>query len=183
MTSLTHLEVVRIPCNGSDMDLTTIPLIKIGHGGIRRDECNQFEKALGHIPNLKSFNSSKEFSWTYRKFSGLTNNDIGEEPWKADYMMYLCVDQRSGLPCNEYLKWLVKIGRGPLIPSKPFGVYGDAFVFRMESKSKESDEPNWARYINMDENFIDSATSRRREQGTWAFCMLRKLLVCPEQEA
>ena len=96
--------------------------------------------------------------------------------------MYLCLDPQSGLPHNEYLEGLVGLGRGPRIPTVPFEVYGDAFVFRVESKSKDVDEGGPARYVHMDSGFVDSATFRR-PVGAWAYCLLRMLLLCPHKRA
>lgn len=175
------LEVLRIPCNGSSMFLTTIPLIPIGPGGINKDECNDLEKQLQHMPNVKSLDSPKSFRWTYRTLVGLTKNDVGHEPLNGDYMMYLCLDERSELPHNDYLEELVNLGRGP-IKTILFKVYGDAFVFRMKSKSKGSDERLPATYVHMDSGFVDSATSRIYV-GAWAFVVLRKLLSCPQKRA
>ena len=164
------------------MFLTTIPLIPVGPGGINKDECNDLEKQLLHIPDVKSLDSFKSFRWAYRKLVSFTKNDVGHELLNSDYMMYLCLDERSELPHNDYLEELVSLGRGPAIATVPFNVYGDAFVFRMESKSKGIDERWPAKYLHMDGGFVDSATSRR-QVGAWAFCVLRRLLLCPHKEA
>lgn len=164
------------------MSLTRIPLINIGPEGINKDECNDLEKQLLHIPDVRSLNSMKHFSWAYRKLVAFTKNDACHGPLNGDYMMYLCLDERSELPHNDYLEELVELGRGPLIPTVPFKVYGDAFVFRMESKSKNVDERRPAIYVHMDDGFVDSATSRE-PVGAWAFCLLRMLLLCPHKGA
>ena len=179
MATAPELQVVRLPCDGSPMELKKIPLVDIGTGDIEKDDCNDLEKRLEHIPNLKSFASSKHFSWFYRTLVGTVNNDVGEDSWKADYMMYMCLDKRSDLPHNDELERLVKIGRGPAHPMVPFDVYGDAFVFRMESKSELDNEPKRAKYVDMDSHFIEGVKAEKIEYGTWAFCTLRKLLVCP----
>ena len=176
------LQVLRIPCNGSSMFLTKIPLINIGPGGINNDECNDLEKHLLHIPNVKSLDSFIYFRWDYRRLVGFTKNDVRHEPLNGDYMMYLCTDAGSELPHNDYLEGLVNLDRGPEIPTVRFHVYGDAYVFRMESNSKGSDERRPARYVHMDDGFVDSAMSRR-PVGAWAFCVLRRLLMCPHKEA
>ena len=178
-----YLEVVRIPCDGSSMFVTAVPLVNIGSRGISMNDCDNFEKELGQILDLRSPKGSK-FSWAHRKLVGLANNDMGTEPWKKDYMMYMCLDERSGLPHNEYLEELVNLGEGPSTPFVPFKVYGDAFVFRMGStKSKQHGENQRAKHIHMDWDFVDSALSRRRELGSWAWIILRKLLIRPEKGA
>lgn len=176
----TGLKVVRIPCDGSPMKLTTIPLINIGDKKMHENECIDFEKVLEHIPDMKSVVNPKRFSWAYRKLVGIVNNNVGEVSWKADYMMYLCLDERSGLPHNEELERLVRLGRGPAYPMDPFDVYGDAFVFRMEPQSKQCDEPKRAKYIHMDRDFVEAVKGLEERYGNWAFATLRKLLVCPQ---
>ena len=96
--------------------------------------------------------------------------------------MYFCLDERSELPHNEYLEELVNLGRGPEIPTVPFKVYGDAYIFRLESTSSGLDEHRPAEYVDMDRGFVNSALSRG-EVGTWAFCLLRMLLLCPHRRA
>ena len=182
MAPNTHLEVIRIPCDGSTMSLTKLPLINIGPGGLDADECNVFEIRLLHIPDVKSLDSLKSFNWAYRTLVGFTKKDVRQATLNGDYMMYLCVDERSGLPHNDYLEKLVELGRGPNIPSTRFKVYGDAFVFRMESESKGYDEGRRARYVHMDDGFVDSAMSRGTV-ATWAFCLLRRLLLSPDKVA
>ena len=174
------LQILRVPCNGSSMSLTKVPLINIGSGGIKKDDCNDWEKQLQHLPNVKSFDSVKSFSWTYRKLVGLTKNDVGHEPLNGDYMMYMCLDLRSGFPHNDYLEELANLGRGPWMPTVPLKVYGDPFVFKMRSESRESEEYRPAMYLHMDSGFVDSATSRR-PVGAWAFRLLRRLLLCPHR--
>ena len=182
MEPSTHLQVLRIPCNGSSMSLTTIPLINIGPGGINQNECNNLETQLQHIPNVKSLDRPKHFRWAYRNLVAFTKNDVRHEPLNGDYMMYLCLDPDSKLPHNEYLEELVELGRGRLDPTVPFKVYGDAYVFRMESRKEGSDGGRPAKYVHMDSGFVDSVTSRG-QVGAWAFCLLRMLLLCPHKEA
>ena len=182
MAPNTNPEVLRIPCHDSPMFLMKLPLINIGPGGINKDECNDLEKQLLRIPNVKALDNSEPFRWANRKLVNFTKNDARHGRLNGDYMMYMCLDEDSKLPHNRYLEELVRLGRGPKIPTVPFNVYGDAFVFRMESKSKEANDRGPATYVDMDSDFIDSALSRE-PVGTWAYCLLRMLLLCPHKEA
>ena len=164
------------------MSLINLPLINIGPGGLNPDTCNDLEKELLHIPDVKSRDSLKSFNWAHRTIIGFTKNDVREAPLNGDYLMYLCTDERSELPQNEYLTELVALGWGPNKPSTPFPLYGDAFVFRMEPESKGYEEGRPARYVHMDDGFVDSALSRGTV-ATWAFCLLRKLLLSPQKIA
>ena len=67
------------------------------------------------------------------------------------------------------------------MPTVPLKVYGDPFVFKMRSESRESEEYRPAMYLHMDSGFVDSATSRR-PVGAWAFCLLRRLYYVPTEE-
>ena len=163
------------------MSIAKVPIIKIGPRGIiNKDECNDWEKQLQYLPNVKSLDNVKSFRWSYRKLVGLTKNDAGHEPLNGDYMMYMCLDLRSGLPHNDLLEELANSGREPWMPTAPLKVYGDAFVFRMLSEARESEEYRPAMYVHMDSGFVDSATSRS-PVGPWALYVLRKLLICPHR--
>ena len=174
------MQVLCINCNDC-IFLTDIPLIPIGFGGINKGECNDLENELQHIPNMKSLDGFN-FRWAYRKLVSFTKYDVGEERWNGDYLMYMCVDERSQLPHNDILEDLMSLKREPGIPTHSFKVYGDAFVFRMESRLRGSDERWPAKYLHMDEGFIDSLATRR-PVGPWAFYVLRSLLICPNEEA
>lgn len=71
--------------------------------------------------------------------------------------MYACLDKGADLPRNEHLHEILKArGAGRMTLMDPVVVYGDAFVFKMESKSKETVESERARYIHMDDGFVSS---------------------------
>ena len=139
MATTTDLKILRLPCNSSRTSLTSIPLIDIGSAGISEDDCIDFEKELERIPNMKSLDQPKHFSWAHRHLIGRTNKDVGDELLKADYMMYMCVDKSSGLPRNDRVEWIVNSIKGRITWSAPIKVYGDAFVFRKKT------EPNGVR--------------------------------------
>ena len=75
--------------------------------------------------------------------------------------MYLCLDEKSGLPYNENISKLASFS--------DVRVYGDAYVFKMEPN--RFDELGRAKYIHMDELFVESAG-----RGFHAGNNLRKLL-------
>ncbi len=154
----------------SHLYLTRIPLTEIGPGGIKKNKCNKFEKELEHIPNMKSLDDNKTFSWAKRRLVGLSNIDKDDSAWKADYMMYMCLNKRSGPPQNMFLTRFVEIDKNPI------KVYGDAFVFAMECQPKGSEHER-AKYVDMDKEFVQSVG---RGHGAWT--TLRKLLVRPARE-
>ena len=118
------------------------------------------EKDLGHIPDPEPYINvlPPTFSWNHRllvKLSARPGTSV------ADYMMYLCLDKTSKLTRNKIIERLSNFS--------DVKVYGDAFVFKMEANGY--DELERAKYIHMDEFFIDSAKT-----GVHAEQYLRKLL-------
>ena len=177
METPTKIDVVRIPCKPSRNDpisLINIPLIYTGPGGIDEDSCNSIEKRLGHFPDLRSSSDPKiAFNWGHRHLSHLSNKG-GLSYKTADYMIYVCLDQRAALPHNEFLEGI--LNNYPTARSRPTStdctvVYGDAFVFRMEPTAKikaeleleltmEMKPDSERKYINMDQDFIISLRNR-----------------------
>lgn len=163
------LEVVRIPFSGFPIRLEKIPLVDVSPGGINKDEFKDFERKLGHIPDLRSHTNPKDFSWAHRSLVGISATNVPESwaedkdgrktTWKRDYMMYLCVDKGAGLPQNKYLHKRLdetKEGRGA---RQDLDVYGDAFVFKKKPKSKGPDVSERAESTHMDEHFVKEEPS------------------------
>ena len=181
MESATDLKVVRIPYNASRASpicLTNIPLIAVGSEGLSKGECKDFEKELKRIPNMQLFNDPQTFTWADRSLSQVSNVSLSVGA-KGDYMMYVCRKEGVRLPPNEYLHKVFQesFEKGRGTSTDPFVVYGDAFIFKKEPESKGSDKPEGARYIDMDEGFVESA------QGAWfAKSILEKLLINPSRE-
>ena len=173
MATTTNLKILRLPCNSSRTSLTNIPLLDIGPAGTSEDDCIYFEKELEQIPNMKSLNEPTSFSWAHRHLIGRTNKDVGYESLKADYMMYMCVDESSGLPRNDRVERIVNSKKGRITWSAPIKVYGDAFVFRKKTESNGLRESKRANYVDMDQNFLHG--------GYFADCILQYLLMYPEK--
>lgn len=169
-----YLKVVRIPIHGSTLYLEDVPLVEVGPGGISKDECKDFEKKLGHIPDMRSYNGSKHFSWAHRSLVGTSAKSVPKDwdedlntTWKRDYMMYLCVEAGAGLPRNEYLnKALLDDGASGarMIRKNPI-VYGDAFVFKKEPNLQGPEVFERAEYTQIDRDFVDSAKGGFRAKG------------------
>ena len=169
------LEVVCIPIKGSPMRPEKVPLVKVGPGGISKDECKEFEKELGHLPDLRAYEKFRHFSWTYRSLVGILAKNLPGEwggTWKRDYMLYLCVDERAGLPRNEYLEEVLDDSSGERGTRPAPIVYGDAFVFKKEPKLQGPDVSERAEYAHMDQDLVDSV----RYNGFRAQAVLERLL-------
>lgn len=182
MPTTIKLQVVRIPYDGSPMKLTTVPLINVGAGGIHKDECEDdtcktLEKELEHTLDMNSLNNPKAvFSPAHRHLLiGQPYKSAGHPSWSADYIMYTCLKDEAGLPQNKYLKELTKdlASKGRATLMEEIKVYGDAFVFKMKSKSQGPAEPQPAEFIDMDASFILSTQASNP--------ILLKLLMYPRK--
>ena len=179
MEATTELKVLRISSKPSEIypiSITKVPLINVGFGGISEDKYKIFEKELGHIPDMDSFNTpgTKTFSWDHRTLYSLKNKH-------GTYMMYVCQDKNAGLRHNEYLEKRFKdIGTSPRAPLLPqLVVFGDVCIFKMKTESKTLDEPQKASYIDMDEGFAEKAVS---EYGSPYFTLQNLLIFSPARE-
>ena len=92
----------------------------------------------------------------------LSSKDLGDfdRQWQADHMMYLCLAKKTGIPHNKFLE-----------QSSGMEVYGDAFVFKMESKAL-ADSGRMV-YVGMKEVYVQDANSKL---GRLAKRVLRKLM-------
>lgn len=61
MDTSANLEVVYIPCNALPICPKTISLIDVNLEDINKGECNDFEKKLGHIPDIRSHQNPDTF--------------------------------------------------------------------------------------------------------------------------
>ena len=177
MAKTTDLQIVRIPYDGSPKQLTTIPLVDVGPGGMSADECKDIEKELEHIPDIKSpaSSSSSSFSWTHRRLLiGQSFTSAASESWSAVYLIYMSRESGAGLAPNGYLNELMRDldQKGRMTAMEEFEAYGDAFVFRMKAKTKKGsgEEGTRAEYVDMPGEFVSDGM---------ADVILRRLLMYP----
>lgn len=168
-----NLKVVRIPTSGLPIRLIKVPLVDIGPGSIKEDDCKGFEKALGHIPDLKSITDPKDFSWAHRSLVGISAKTIpdywdgdGKTTWKREYMMYLCVDKKSGLPLNKYLNKLLADTSGGRGARQDLIVYGESFVFKKEPNLKGPDMFECAECTHIDQDSVKKEPELKRPECT-----------------
>lgn len=178
-----HLWVMHMPTHEPSDDyslcLKRVQLINVGPGGIPENKCNDFEKELGCIPDLKPF---KDFGWAQRSLLGFSQ---GSKPhpagdWNGGYLMYLYLDNvaenEGELRRNHFLEDIADFKdedgktKSRLHPSK---IRGDAFVFKTV---KEEGSPQFSQgnYVDMNKDFINSA-----KPGGFAYDILEDLLLQP----
>ena len=107
---------------------------------IGMDDCSASEKLLKCIPYVPK--ESFAFIWSHRSLLSLSVKslkDIDRE-WHADYMMYVCLDEDTGLARNKYLESVSGLY-----------VYGDAFLFKVKRGGLA--KPERAEYVNMNDDF------------------------------
>ena len=114
-----YLDVIRIPCDGSPLRISHVPLIKLGDDGVRLDECVALEEWLELFPNMWSLHDKSTFNYYYRKLLGLPSEDP-DDPASINYFIYVCYEKEAGLAHNKYLESLSGVK-----------VYGDGFFFKM----------------------------------------------------
>ena len=118
-----HLEVAWIPHNGSEhvlMTLIPIPLIESD------TSTKELEAQLQRVPKIQDA-PGLTFSWAHRTLIKVPSIYLGPfaPEWDDDYMMYVCLDEKAGLPVNNYLNQLNEFSNAR--------VYGDAFIFKQQS--------------------------------------------------
>ena len=63
--------------------------------------------------------------------------------------MYVCLDEKAGLPRNEYLEALFCSQKGRWTSMGPMALYGDAFVFKKMVGSEGG-----SGYLDLSEEFL-----------------------------
>lgn len=179
MSATTKLKLVHIPCDGSPITMKRIALIDIDPEESDKDNYQDLEKKLRHIPDVQSF---RDFGWAHRTLAVLPkkNQGGGVEEWpEADYLLYVCMDERAGLDQNlRVQEILTAYGPGRGTQLAPIMAYGDAFVFAMEPRSKEVEsEP--AEYTHVFPSFVLSTTA---DYASAAVALIWKLLYYAAQE-
>lgn len=183
-----YLKVVHIPIdigpNDPSARLEEVRLIHVGLGGVPGNACNDVEKELGWVPDLREF---KSFSWNHRSLLGIKqkSNPHQAKNWKArykaDYMIYVCLDEPYTLGRNHRLEYIAECHLKSPKDSK-FKTRGDAFVFRMVKKP--GPEGSRLEYVDMDEEFVTSADvegtkpkveGKRPDDEGFAHIILREL--------
>ena len=156
-----------IPCRENSVyaPMHRLPYLRRHHGlfGHSLDELTAFENKLGHLPAFKysyTSDNNHDFSWAHRSLARLSYKDVSgnQETFK---------DESAGLSPNESFKSLAE---------SHVTVYGDAFIFKMESNVDNAPGP--AKYVHMDQFFIESA----RLGGTNAKLTLQRLLESGKKE-
>ena len=114
-----RLDVIRIPCDGPPFRITSLPLIAIGNGGIKPEDCVPGEEWLVQFPNMWSIANEPKFNWHHRRLIGIPAKDLSSSV-NETYLMYVCYEETAGVPHNKYLEQL-----------SGFEMYGESFLFKM----------------------------------------------------
>ena len=158
MSATTKLDLVHLPCDNSPINMKTIALVDIDPGGFDKHNYKDFEKKLRHIPDVQLF---PDFGWAHRILAVLSKENLGKgvRTWpEEDYLLYVCMDEESGLMQNWRVQDILTAYGGKDAPRVfPTKAYGDAFVFKMKPRSKTI-ESGPAEYIHMLPSFVSSAT-------------------------
>ena len=123
------LDVIRIPCDGSRFQVKSIPLIGIGHDGIRFEDCVAAEDWLKQFPDVQSVADKSNFNWKNRSLIGIPAEDLGSSVNEM-YFMYVCYEVKTGLPHNKYLENLSGVQ-----------MFGDGYLFKVYKDFDEDGRP------------------------------------------
>ena len=178
MSATTELDLVHLPCDDSPINMKTIALVDIDPKEFDKDNFQDFEKKLRHIPDVQSF---QDFGWAHRTLAVLSKENLGKGVgrWpEADYLLYVCMDEEAGLPQNGRVQDILTAYGGKDAPLLfPVKAYGDAFVSTMKPRSKAA-KPGPAEYTHILPSFVSSATA---DSGTGAVGAIWNLLYLAAQ--
>ena len=131
-------------------------------GSVNEYYCTQIEKSLGRIPNPEALELYQEnFSWQNRTLVKIRNVREKDGLKRADYFMYVCLDEKVGLDQNSLLSKLVR----------DFKVYEGAFLFKTATDSGDSKHAVYLQCSDEDFN-TDEKVEYFSEQG-----ILRDLML------
>ena len=131
----------------------SVKLAAIGDEDDPRDidesSCKDMEIHLGHLPDFKALKDEyRDLSWEHCTLVKVPDleADPADGVERADYLIYVCLEESSGFERNEYLEWLV---------SRPLKVYGGALVFKKTTDSGESDDSEIAAYLQSESGYFN----------------------------
>ena len=151
-----HLDVIRIPCHGPPFHITRLPLITIGNGGMKPEDCVPGEEWLVQFPNMYSLAHEPQFNYRQRRLIGIPANDLSTSV-KETYLMYVCYEETAGMPHNRYLEDL-----------SGFNMFGESFLFKMEEDFGGDGKPVF--------RDMGAESARELESGGLLEAVVRKLL-------
>ena len=158
MSATTELDLVHLPCDDSPINMKTVALVDIDPEEFDKDNYKDFEKKLRRIPDVQSFQG---FGWAHRTLASLSKENLGKGigRWpEAEYLLYVCMDEKSGLMRNSRVQEILAAYGGKDAPLRfATKAYRDAFVFTMKPRSKAV-KSRPAEYTQIPPSFITSPT-------------------------
>ena len=139
----------------------------VEHGDIDESLCNDTEKQLGLVPGQDALDDCYwDFNWEHRTLVKVPNLEADPKDGveRADYLMYVCLEEKTGFPRNTDLEELV---------SGAPKVYGGAFVFKKTTESGEVEgEDPIAAYIQTSDYVFNQGI----EESEFKDRILKKLM-------
>ncbi len=93
-----EITTIRIPWDGSPLEKTKLPF-KTVHRDKYKYNYLELEKRLGIFPDTSGCDKRGSFDWIFRSLIRISAADLDhdcDEKWRADYLMYTCLDNQSG---------------------------------------------------------------------------------------
>ena len=155
-----EVKIMRIPCDGSPISIVTTPLIGIGDGGIKAEDCTENEEGLLLFPDIEVLEQDFDFRCSHRQLLCLSATNVSPVE-NTDHMLYVCEEEESGLPRNKILEDLSEMK-----------MYGDGFWFMVLKGFDESVGPH---FIDMRQEIVQDLYLKERGK---AETVLRNLVAC-----
>ena len=140
MKILTSVDAFRLPCDYGlgkcNNCLETIPLVDID---TKAKVHKEVEEGLRRVPDLKSYETDKNFDWTHRTVLKVSHRG-------DNFVVYMCLEKDASLPVNQNLKRWDKF-------STP-DCYGDAFIFKVHHGKGSKGNSSPARYHHIGQDAV-----------------------------
>ncbi len=92
------ITTIRIPCDGSPLEKTRVPFKTVYRDDYKYNYL-ELEKRLGIFPDTLECDKTGSFDWLSRSLIVISADHLDhdcDEEWRADYLMYTCLDKRCG---------------------------------------------------------------------------------------
>ena len=128
------MSAVVIRCNTPYISVKKVPFFEINPAKSAKDNYQDLEN---EVLNVSEFREIKDDGWTHASIASLaidTGRGSAKELQATSYLLYVCMDERSGLPHNETVEKILTKNEDGTRPA--LKAFGDAFVFATKLKSR-----------------------------------------------
>ena len=157
LSPMSTVEALHLPCDGSRVCMTYIPITEVGRDDKSLKKWLPIEKWLGHFPKMSALTHPSTFSWDHRQLLAMPADRLGGS-FETKFLLYVCYEKKAKLTRNKYLEKLSGVH-----------MYGDSFLFKVHC-FKDYGRPD---FLHMQEEDLVEGL----EDGGATEQVLRKLLA------